>query len=227
MTFQEVITSGLRMIGQYGPGQAPSEIETAQALFILNRMLRAWAIDKLTIFRLDRQFFTLTAGEVDFTIGDVSDRPVRIERASYTTDAGVTEDPIEILDAARYAAGEYGIYYDRSYPNGTIYLRPAADGVKELILYVWAPLGQVEDAADTVEFPQGYEEAVTFNLATRLHMEWRKSPNVAGTDISDVRAIAKDSLAKIKAFNAPSPILKCDAAVLGRGGFNILTGDSN
>src|SRR5215204_5267026 len=115
MTWADIITSALRMIGQLGPGQAASTTEEDLALVILNRMLNAWSAERLNIYTVARTFYTLAAGEIDFLLGDVSARPVKILNASLTSDGGESETELTLLTEQRYMRGENGLYFDAAY----------------------------------------------------------------------------------------------------------------
>jgi hypothetical protein len=218
MTVLQLIKSALRAIGQLGPGRSPGPSETADAVFVFNRMLEAFSVERLAVYRIERTVYTLTSGEGVYTIGDISARPVRVERAAMLADG--SERQIDLLSYERWSAGRDGVWYDPSSPEGQLQIRPTPDGTQELVLYTWAQLTQVADETATLEFPPGYAEMLTYQLALRLGAEWGKPAR------PDVVGLAADALARVKSLNThPAPEMVCDPALVGRGGFDILRGD--
>lgn len=220
MTVLQLIVHALCAIGHMAPGREPNASEKAHALRILNRMLQSWNTQRLAIFAIARTVYNLTAGEDEYSMGDVnSDRPIRIERAGLIPAGSTKESDIEVLTLDRYRAGNPGVYLDRSHPLATLYIQPEPAAADQLILYTWTPISTFAAVTDEIELPEGYEEAVTYNLAVRFGVEFGRPAS------PDLHKLARDAKAHIKSLNAPAYEMRCDPALLGgRGSFNILTG---
>ena len=223
MTWRSLLKSSLRLIGQLGPGRSAGPSETADALTVLTAMLSSWSTQRLSVYTIARSTHTLT-GASDYTIGTGADfdtaRPTRIDAAALLAAGSTTEQPIDVYRLIGSPRRE-GLYYSFGFPVATIHLEPAPAAGDTLALYVWQPLGAVTDADldDEISFPPGYEDAIRYNLAVRLAPEWGKVPR------ADVQKLAGESLAVIKAHNRPALELRCDAALLDRGGFDVMRGD--
>jgi hypothetical protein len=245
MTVLQLITSALRLIGQLGPGRSAGLSELAAALLVLNSMLEAWSAERLQVFVVQRSVHALVASQAAYTIGidtavtptvdfNVA-RPVRIERAGIL-DSSI-EVPIEILSTSRWAdvrmksltsTRPTAIYYEPTMPWGTINAYPVPSATPELVLYSWAQLGQFSasavnpatDPAINLELPPGYGDAIRFNLAVRLGLEWGRPAR------AEVHQLASLALGVIRSLNCVTPEMISDPAVLGCGRFDIYTGES-
>lgn len=233
MTILQIITSALRLIGQLAPGRAAGPSETADALFVLNRMLESWANDRLLVYVIDRTLFALQAGKAYYTIGPSGAdwalaRPLRLDNVGLMIDAQ-TEIPLQQITEDEYAQVRQKaltstqptqVFYEASYPNGTVFVWPKPTEVRNLVLYTFAPISTFSAASDTMALPPGYADAVRYNLAVRLAPEWGKSVR------PDVAAMAVESLSRIKTTNAPSLEMSVDPAMAGRGAaFDWRTGE--
>ena len=68
-TALSIIERSLRLIGVKASGEAPSASEAQDALNALNVMLDQWSNEKLLIYQVVNNLFTVTAGVTDYTIG--------------------------------------------------------------------------------------------------------------------------------------------------------------
>jgi len=233
MTILEIITSSLRLIGQLGPGRTAGPSETTDALFVLNRMLESWANDRLLVYAIDRNVFSLVASKTYYTIGTSGadwnlTRPLRLDNVGLMIDAQ-TEVPLQQLTEDEYAEVRQKaltstqptqVFYEATYPNGTLFVWPTPTQVRSLVLYTFAPISTFASASDTMSLPPGYADAVRYNLAVRLAPEWGKTAR------PDVAAMAVESLSRIKTTNSPVMEMIVDPAMAGRGAaFDWRTGE--
>jgi hypothetical protein len=92
------------------------------------------------------------------------------------------------------------------------------------LVSAWQPIaGTITDDKAIFSVPPGYLDAVRYNLAVRLSLEW-------GLPLKDgVAALASETLAAVQRLNAPTPQMDCNPGVLpmrsGRSGWSRLTGD--
>jgi len=232
-TVQQVINRSLRLIGVLATGQTPEADETADALTALNAMLDGWMNDKLMTYSLQNITVPLVAGTASYTIGTsgatvTATSPVRIESA-YTRKSNI-DYLIELIDSNQYNGiasktsasdiPEY-LYFNGTNPNSTITLYPVPNEVNNLYLTVWTPYAAFAAATDTFTMPNGYEDAVAYNLAIRL---WPEYPAVQLSPV--VVELAKTTLASIKRINQ-QPVIQTTqlAKMFGKNrGYNIISG---
>lgn len=208
-TASAIIRRALRLIGAIAAGETPSANEQADALEALNAMLDSWRTSSLSVYALRDETLTLT-GAASYTIGTGgalnTTRPVRI--ASAYERIGTTDYPVRIASAAAWYelaaksttsdVAEW-LYYESSYPLGTLYLWPKpTTGVLHLV--TWVPLTSYA-AANDVALPPGYQDAITYNLAVRMAPEYGRpvTPELA--------AIARDALSRLERVNFRTPVM--------------------
>lgn len=207
-------------------GRVASTNQLAEALTSANGMLGRWSANRLTAFQVVMETFSLVAGTKGYTIGpsgtwNTATRPQRIERANLLVSTD-NRQPIEVIDVDHWAdicaqspTGQPDVLYnDRAAPASTLLFNYTPDQAYSVELYQWKAFARFAAGTDTVTFPPEYEEAIVYNLALRL-------ASLAGTQVSqDTRDTAHSALADLESLNAPSPVMRCDDAVLGthRGG---------
>lgn len=207
----------MRKIGVIGQGEVPTAEEGVNGMAALNAMLDAWSVQRLMVPHVTRRLFNLTTAP-SYTIGPsgatfISPRPESIERAGLVDYSGSlpVEYPLDVLDYRDWAdvdlktlagspAGMEAIYYDNSYPNGTIYVWPVNTVAlgSQLALYSWEPIASAfTSLAASIDFQPGYQEAIIYNLAVRIADEY-------GVPVSQsVATMAQITLANVKSANVP------------------------
>lgn len=213
MTVLQLIVSSLCAIQHLAPGREPNTSEKAHALRILNRMLSSWNTERLNIYAVARALHTLVAGQSVYTIGPDGDfdvaKPIRIERAGLIRSGSEEEIPYEVLSLDRYRNGLTGVYLDNAHPVSTLRVNPEPADADVLVLYTWTPISAFASVEDEIELPEGYEEALTYNLAIRCGLEFRKPAP------PEVHQLARESKMHIQSLNAPAPEMRVDPAFLG------------
>jgi len=214
---QGIIKRALRLIGALGAGEPLPADQLEDAREALNDMLDSWNTEKLIIWVLARNTFTLTPGTNPHEIGPGSTvlnapRPNRIEQSqAWLTGASLsTERELEVLTLKQWQSERLSdlsgipseLYYEPLFPMGNIWFDVKPDAAYTLILYLEQMLHQVFADGTTTELalPPGYREAIVHNLAIRLAPEFGKdaAPEVINT--------AVESKASIKRLNM-KPIL--------------------
>lgn len=183
VTALDLIKRAYRLIGVYSIGETPSAEESNDGLNALNAMLDSWANEKLMIYAATQDIFPLTAGDGTYTIGDGADidslRPQKIDPSTYINYQGVSFE-LTVCNLKQYneirvktITGSIPtiLYYDPTYPEGTINLWPLPTAGCTLHLWSWKPLGIFLNVTDEVSLPPGYEDAIVFNLAANLAPE--------------------------------------------------------
>lgn len=220
MTVLDYISAAMRKIGAIGQGETPTAEEGVNGMQALNAMIDSWSAQRLMIPHVARRVFSLTNAS-SYTIGPIgadfaAPRPVAIERAGIlTTNNGALpiEYPIDVLDFRQWADVDLktlrtgagadaieAIYYDNTYPKGTIYPWPintVAAGA-QIVLYSWEPILTAFTAiATAIDMPPGYQEAIIYNLAARIADEYGQPVSQA------VATLAQVSFDKLRMSNVP------------------------
>lgn len=242
-TVDDLFRSSFRCINQLRPGFGHSPSERVDALFILNAMLESWGLDDLNCYCELIQSFPLVGGQGTYTIGPGGDfnttRPIRIDKATLvvlTNPASPLRIDMELIDAEQWqlislqstpSTLPTKLFYNPTFTGqgcGFIGIWPVNTGPNNVEISSSQALSSgFTDGATVFSAPPGYLDAVRYNLAVRLAMEWNQ-PLKPG-----VEALASESLAKVQRRNATTPQMDVNPAVLpmrqGRSGFNYRIGD--
>lgn len=207
VTAESIIRRAMRLLNVLAAGETPGANEKTDALDAMNSMLDAWRNESLMVYALRDEALMLT-GAASYTIGDGGDlntaRPVKIETAFYR--ANGFDYPVRIADAlawARIASKSTSsgvpdwLYYAPDYPAGHLYMNPNPPN-GELHLVTWTPLTSFA-ASDPVALPPGYQEAITFQLASRLAIEYGKAVPV---EVAAIGSAAKKDIKRVN-FRVP------------------------
>lgn len=226
-TPRAVITLALKKSGVTGVGQVASVDDLADAFTDLNMMLAQWSRRRWIDLRLSDLVLPLT-GVPSYTIGTgatlVAARPDRIEAAYVRLNGaavGTIDYPLQVLgsredynDITLKRQGGYPavLYYDPTYPIGTIFIWPVGNAPIEVHLTVkGGEVAQFATLDDTIMLPDEYQEAILYNLAVRL----RASYQIGAEPI--ISALAVSSLATIRAMNTQIEMLKMPSNLPGMG----------
>jgi hypothetical protein len=233
MTAQELINDALRLVGVLNTGEGPNSDEHTECLRALNTMIESWNTERLIVYAIARDTYTLTPAQPSYTIGTGGElnapRPVRIENAGVIPAGQSYEHPLHLMQKDEFAAIRLkgaestfptAMYDDRAYPLASLHFWPVPSNPStQLVLYTWRQLSAVAALGDTVAFPPGYAEAILYNLALRLAPRYREamvSPLVIDQ--------ARESKAGIKRINLPAPLMSCEDVMGANRGWNRLTG---
>jgi len=233
-TARTLITQSLKDLGAIAVGETPTADEANDALECLNQMIQTWQTESLIVYAKNQQVFTYpVTGQQTYTIGPTGDfvttRPIRID-AALNRDANDNDywfyvakdfsDYAQLITKAVSAQLQTVLYYDPTYPNGTIYLWPTPnDSGYRLVLWTWTSVTEFTSLDAVITLPPGYERALRSNLAIDLAARY-------GRDIMPSLGVtAVDSKAQIKRTNMTIPTLKFETGLGSRGlTFNYLTG---
>lgn len=215
-TAQEMIKRAMRLFGGLGTGEDLDASEAADGLVTLNAMLDSWQLDSLLVYSLADLTFSLVAGTRTYTIGPSGTvntlRPIRIESA-WTQDATGNRyecRPINKVDIDRvtalYVRAFYPSWYnyEPTFPLGTLSFYPTPSMTMTFAANVWSRLQSFANLTDTLSLPPGYEDAIVYNLAIHYAAEFGIDPPAS------VPQLAMSSKARVKAVNAPSPVMRND-----------------
>jgi hypothetical protein len=180
----DLLYPALRLAGVVtAAGRTASPSQMADAFQSLNRMIDAWRMERLLIYtvRIDR--FTLAPSQTSYTIGPGGDfdapRPTRITAANIVLTIGGSQvhTRLRILTDRDWAAKSLReipttipteLYSDGAFPLSTLYLWGYPTAANDLELFTWQQLDQFAAQTDAVSVPPAYEDAIVYNLAVRL-----------------------------------------------------------
>ena len=216
MTVLDLITEELAEIGAYAQGEVPSAADAQFALSKLNRMIDSWNAQRLFVYDLTFQQFTLVPGLAPHTIGPVgatftvAKRPVRIEAANIVLNnvAPAVLSPLNIRDDGWWQNQRVpnvtttlptDLYYSPTFPNGSLYFWAVPSVAYGVQLWLWEILVEYTSLVTTISLPQGYRSALVYSLAEELCPSFGKvlSPSLA--------MLAAKSREIVKSPNSMSP----------------------
>jgi hypothetical protein len=183
------------------------------ALVVLNDLLQSWSADKLCVYSIRNDFYTLVPTQRVYQIGPgASDfdtvRPNRIESAvieAVTESTGQTRHLLTLIKAQEYAAIPTALdqsviprllFPDYAYPISSLYLWPVPSAATRLRLYTWEVVAGFTALSDTVDMPPAYRRALAYAFAVEL------APQFARAISAEAAAIAKKSMEVLRGLNA-------------------------
>lgn len=231
-TASQIILRSLRLLGDKIIGDTLTTAEQTAYLADLNTMLDSWRLDKLLVYRVLENTFTLQVGFDTYTIGAGGnfniERPDRLEDTCFIMYQN-TQYSVRVVDEKTLTAQQTQaqtqmprmIYLDPAFPLANIFFDYTPDKAYEFHLKSWASLQQFTSVNDVLTLPSGYQRALESNFALE----------VAGGYISaspEVVKMAKESKTKIMQQNTRTTYLTLDAGVTQgrrlRSSNSILTG---
>ena len=230
VTAQKIIARAMRLIGVYGVGDTMGAEEGIDGLASLNAMIDEWANEKLMISAASLDVIALQPNVASYTIGPtggtVSNYPIEIDPASYIQYNSLSY-PLEVLTLAEYNALTLkslstlipeSLWYNTTFPNGTVTLYPIPSAVMTLNLWSWKQIASFPALTSLIALAPGYENAIVYNLCEALAPEY----GVAVPPL--VQKLASTSKKKVKRANFVMPMLSAGVGVSSGGRFNILGG---
>jgi len=216
-----IISDALKELQVIGEGETPSATMLSDGLRMLNRLLETFSTDGEFAYAEASESIALT-GQQSITLGPsgsvTTKRPIKIESAY--VDRGGISYPVSVLDGEQYDALTYkaqagantaAIYYDATYPDGTLYLYPVSTGCT-LHLSVMQSVKQFASTSDQIDMPEGYEDAIILALAVRMGPGYGKKVS------EDTKQAARRAMGAIKRVNRDVPMMDLPAAVAGGSG---------
>jgi hypothetical protein len=206
-TALQLVTSSLRKLGAVAAGESLDADEQSDALAALNQIVESWNLKGLALFRRENAAYTLVPSQQEYSVGSGADfdgaRPITLHSA-FVTRGGI-DYPLAVLTQAQWndilqkstqSEIPEGIYYDPTFPAGTMRFWPVPIEALTVTLAIDMQLAAVADINDDLAFPPGYERALLYALAVDLAPEYP-----AVTLSQSVIETADDALADIKRAN--------------------------
>lgn len=216
-----IISDALKEILVIGEGEDPSATMLSDGLRMLNRLLDTFSNNTDFAYFASMEQKALT-GQQMLTIGPTGDivttRPIKIETAVVDRN-GITY-PVKVIDNEKYdqitykalaGANTQAVYYEPTYPNGTLYLYPISTGCT-LKMRVLNSVKQFASTSVSIDMPEGYEDALILALAVRMAPSYGKNVN------PDTKTAARKAMKAIKITNQVVPTMDLPDAVMGRSG---------
>ena len=229
-TAETLIKAALRRLSAYMSGEQLAATDANDCLECLNDLLDSWSTDQAYIYASPENVFNFTAGKRVYTIGQGGDfqvdavtgagvdRPLRITSAftrisqlDFTIELTTEEIYNQILYKQQPGPWPVILWYNPTYPLGTLNFFPEPSGGGELHIFSDLILLQFASLTQRVSLPQGYARAIKWALAKEICAEY-------GFPISQAIAEnAREAVSMIKSLNQqPVPVSKLDE-VLSRG----------
>ncbi len=226
MNALQIISAAMRNTNALASGETPTSAEAQDSLSLLNQMMSAWSAERYMVFTIVMQQFTLVPNQGSYTLGTGGDfnypRPSNLYRAGIVWLANPQqplEIPLTMLTDDEWATvpiknitstiPQY-LYNDGAFPfmNLNFWCIPTiADDVR---LYMWQRLQTFADLTTDYSFPDGYDEAIQYNLAIRL------AANNIGTILNPMTLeLARLGIARVKSLNMPLLDLEMPSALSG------------
>lgn len=234
-TASDLIKRSLRLLKVKESGESLTADEEQDGLEALNGMLSSWSNQGLMQHGRTTITHTLTANDGSYTIGVTGDivttTPVTIESAFIRGTSGNNTDYLlKSINSEQFAriplktnTASYPsfIYFNRLFPDGVIELYPIPSDAYTLHLQVIPQLVKYTNGSDEIDLPEGYYDAMVYNLATRIGPEY-KLPDTFGK----TEALAVETMKWIKTVNGTNtPILRSEATgLINNNGFNVYSG---
>src|SRR5215831_4904430 len=224
-----IITSALRKLGVMGAADPTPESEDIElGLQEYNEIVEQWNVRKRRSFYEQMQAFPWGTLKEQYTIGppalDPADnpdfivsnggRPVRIEFAQLT----LTDQPqdvqvnIAVIHIEQYmtfnvpqlaSTFPLSIYYQPTWPNGTIYPYPIPQRTDYRLNLVWwhqMLTASIDEITLPIQLPFVYVRALALTLAEALYLAFPKK-----TDLAELSRQARLARSDMEAQNTPPP----------------------
>ncbi len=162
----------------------PTPTERTSALTTLNDLLALWSAERLLVYFVVEESFTLVVGTNVYTIGSAGTfntvRPQKIT-AAYLRDSDNIDYPLDVTmalteynrisDKGTNARPER-LYYAPEFPLGKIHFDSPPDATYTFNVFSWKPLTSFADLdTTTIVIPAEYVKALRYLLAVDLAPE--------------------------------------------------------
>jgi hypothetical protein len=241
-TFRDIASDAMMEIGALGQGETMSAPDAQLCLRYGQRMIDAWAADRLTLSVQSQLSIPWPSSTSTQTIGPTGDivaqRPVWINQMNYVIPGSspAVETPMAPMNDDQYAQNTIKLlqsalpqqfYYQTSIDTtyGTLYIWPEPTQDVTLMLYAPQAVGVPVSLDSILGGPPGYLEAYHYQLSLRLMVPFSRKPQDCPLLVGP-GGLAAVSFANMKRQNVDPGLLGCDPALIprgGSGGYNILS----
>jgi len=213
VTARATIQGALKLIGVLDPAETMQSADSDDGLFMLNNMVDAWNLERLSIFSLTELPVTFSGASA--TIGPLmtvnTPRPIRIESAFWRRSSidyplrVVTDQEYSDISMKSSSGDPEVIYYDAGSPTGSVYVWPVPASTDYRIT-VLNQLTAFADLDTLYDLPQGYAKALMYALAIELAPLYQKeaSTTVARVYVNVMRTLKRANVV-VPILCAPLP----------------------
>jgi len=200
-------------------------------------MLDRWNLTELLMYARSSYTFPFVSGKQSYTLGTGGDfstpRPAKIEKLSVLypgTGTATIELPLDatfnleqwqnICVKSTPSVYPLACYIRPEFPDMVLNFWPIPSGPASVILYTWDQMPNLVNLTDIIELPQGYSDAIIYNLAVRICQMFDRVPSPQLLDE------AKQGKHDINDINAGAVALHLDPMFLGNNPNNNLAAKS-
>ncbi len=228
-TALDLINQALQVLQVKSDDVVLTASESNDGLDALNELLESLSLESLLIYHESKVTSALVGSQQSYQVGLTGDmvmsRPTSIDAITITyngLDYPLT--PLEYddwlcirLKSLTTVYPEF-YYYDKTYPNGTLYVYPVPVGAMPITIYGKFQLQQFTNLTDLINLPPGYKRLLKWGLAIDLAPSYQTT---AGQDVIQLYKNAKD---KLKNNNFIPLTRVTDLCAKQTGRYNIYTG---
>lgn len=176
LTRNDILTEAFQLIGIGMEGEDISAFMLETAARSLNMMIKTWETKGARIWAKSEKTIALAASKSSYIL---TPRPLEVMNVRVVYSG--QETPLTALSRQEYydlpnktSSGVPTTYhYDAQRTTGTLYLWPVPSDASRTLKYSYRrTLEDVDGAADEMDFPQEWLEALATNLAVRLRPKY-------------------------------------------------------
>lgn len=208
-TARRLIEGAIRLIK--GNVYRPNNSDLGNGFISLNDLLSSWGSDQIMVPTVITENFPLVIDQLKYTIGSggdfSTDRPIEFKEGVFIRDAGNMDHPVGIITRLMYRSlvvkdgtgRPTMMYYEPSYPMGTIYFNTAPVSIETVYFNTLKPLSEITNVNATLNLPPEYKRALRYNLALELAPEYDdiKLPSIVARIAED----SKDALERVNSLS--------------------------
>lgn len=236
---RDIITDALRELGVLAAGETATADDAVSGLAALNRLVDAWAAERLMIYTNRRTTWTLTANIQDYTVGPGGDVnipwPNYVEHVNFLRTDLATALEFQLQPLTNDAWSRVPIkslsspyptcyYWNPTFPLGTLSLWPVpSSAVLDGVFYAPEQVTEFASLSTAISLPSGYRRMLVKNLALEMGPSYERPAS------DDLVQQALESKAVVKRANITLQDMQTDAGALIQGRnrrfiYSILTG---
>jgi hypothetical protein len=185
----QVITAALRKLAVLPSGGSPSTAQTNDGSDALNAILKAFHADGMPLWAITSTTFSCVAGTASYSIGVGQTintvAPLKVIQALYTVSGNApvpmniyTRNDFNQLPILSTITGTpVNLYYQPlEAEQGTIRVWPTPDTTTSITIHYQRPFTDMDAAANDLDFPNYWTQAIIYNLAWSLAPEYGVPP---------------------------------------------------
>lgn len=204
---REILARAHRLLGKVESGDALAESAFQDGLTALNMLIESWQAEKLVVYAYVDTSFAMVAADASYTVGPsgnfaLTPRPVKLENVfvrandvDYQVELVTSEQWYAISDKTVDTDVPSKAYYEPTLTTGTLQVWPVPNSTHSLHIITWTAISTLALLSTALALPQGYERALSYNLAVDLAPELGVEPSLT------VVTMARDSKATIMRAN--------------------------